>query len=154
MRQILQGMTGAAAAFIFLSAPALAQYQGYSGAAAPSYEAPVTVPPAFADMTTIEEGSPPAPAAQPAPVVEQAPPDPCGAYLADARTYAFCQDRVQKTQRMQDAKKERAAASAPALAPAVEDKQGKPVIMRNGAAILYAPMFEPPADAPAAVPQK
>jgi len=126
------------AACVFCAAPAFAQdaaYQGYSGADAsagqkmPSLSDSLNAPPSVASpqapaapqvqsptspqAPAVAAKTPPAVATATAiataPAASQPPPDLCAAYKSSYQAYAACQDRVQKIQRMKDAKKGRDA---------------------------------------------
>jgi hypothetical protein len=81
-------------------------YQGYSGAGAPAGEMQASKP------APVEQPQEPAAPVVPPPVAAAAAPspppvDPCAAYMASYNAYTVCQDRMQKLQRMKDAKKHR-----------------------------------------------
>ncbi len=101
-------------------------------------QAPATAPPAFqgtdiqapyapqAPIVSVPATTAPAaPAAVTgtAPAVPEAKPDPCAAYLANYDYYTICQDRMQKIQRMQDARTKRQTPEVkPVETPAVPAK--------------------------------
>lgn len=103
---------------------------------APMGTAPATLPPVFqgaeaADAATVPPALPTMPTAPVAPAATtpttvptttapagldaaKLPPDPCAAYINSYDTYAICQDRIQRLQRMQDARTKRLDAAAAA----------------------------------------
>lgn len=108
-------------------------YTGYSGNAAPTpppkpenappvagtpempIPAPVPVVPTPAVPAT-PAPQPVAPATAPATGTDTQKIDPCAAYMYSYDVYTVCQDRMQKIQRMQDAKQKRTKPKTPARA--------------------------------------